>query len=287
MKLYREFTTQDEIDHEYNAVLTVPDLKPYIDHDRKFNTETRNELECILDFRYGPTIDETVDIFPADNPNAPIVVFIHGGYWRSLSSKDFSLIARGLVSNGITVVIPNYSLCPKVSISDITQQMRTFIFWLHHESHRYNGNKEQIFVCGHSAGAQQVGMLISTDWAGRYGLPTNIIKGGIPISGIYDLTPLFYSWLQPTLRLTYETILRQSPFYQIPKIAPPLLVSVGENESIEFKRQSADYLSEWQKNGFHGELEIQLGKNHFTTYRDLNNVDGPFCKSLIKFIKVK
>ncbi|NOX34427.1 MAG: alpha/beta hydrolase [Deltaproteobacteria bacterium] len=285
MNLYRDFTTQEEIDREYNAVLMVPELQPYIDHDAKFSIEARNELECILDERYGPTTNETIDIFPAREPDAPILVFIHGGYWRSLNSKDFSLIARGLVLNGITVAIPNYSLCPKVSISEITQQNCASIAWLYREAHKYNGNQERIFVCGHSAGGQQAAMLASTVWLEEYDLPINVIKGGIPISSIFDLSPLYYSWLQPTLQLTHDTILRQSPFLQVPKIAPPLLISVGENESDEFKRQSADYLSAWLNNGLQGELQIQSGKNHFTTYRDLNNADSSFCKSLIKFIK--
>ncbi len=284
MKLYRDFTTQEEIDREYNAVLMVPDLQPYIDHDTKAGIEARNELECILSERYGPAIDETVDIFPAGKPNAPILIFIHGGYWRSLSSKDFSLIARGPVLNGITVVVINYSLCPKVSISEITRQSRAMVAWLYSEAHRFNGDPERIFVCGHSAGGQQVGMLVSTDWVEEYGLPINIIKGGVPISGIFDLSPLYYSWLQPTIQLTHKTILRQSPLLRIPQIAPPLLISVGENESDEFKRQSTDYLSAWQKNGLQGELLIQPGKNHFTTFHDLNNADSPLCMSLIEFM---
>lgn len=284
MNLYREFNTQEQIDREYNALLMVPDLQPYLDHDAKLNNETIEQLDCILDLRYGPSVDETVDIFPAANPDSPIVIFIHGGYWRSLSSRDFNLVARGLVSNGMMVALPNYSLCPKVSIPEITRQMRGFVVWIYHNALKHNGDKNRIFVCGHSAGAQQVGMLAATSWTKEYDLPMNVLKGGIPISGIFDLSPLYYSWLQPTLQLTYQTILRESPHFQIPKIGPPLLISAGEMESNEFIRQSTDYLSAWQKNGLDAELLIQPDRNHFTTFRDLTFRDSQLCKAVTRFI---
>jgi len=112
MKLYRDFTSQEEIDQEYKVEALVPDMAPYFDLFVGGSEKARRELACVLDVRFGPTLDETVDIFPAKQPGAPILVFIHGGYWHSLSSKEFSLIASGLSAHGVTVVVTNYSLCP-------------------------------------------------------------------------------------------------------------------------------------------------------------------------------
>ncbi len=285
LKLYRNFTSQDEIDQEYNAVLRISDLQPYIEHDENANIEARNELKSILGIQYGPSPDETIDIFPAKNPFAPVFVFIHGGYWQSMNSQDFSMVARGLVSNGFTVAIPNYSLCPSVSISEITIQNRAAIAWIFKEINKYNGNPNQMFVCGHSAGGQQVGMLASTDWKKDYNLPENIIKGGIPISGIFDLSPLYYSWLQPTIQLTHGMVHEQSPLFQIPDNGFPMLVSVGETESPEFKRQSQQYFLAWQKKGFKGTMIIQPDKNHFTAIRDFSIPSGPFTASVLEFMK--
>ena len=283
--LYRNFSTQYEIDHEYNAVTMVDDLQQYINHDHTKNIETRNEVKSILDEQYGPMLDETLDFFPATEPDAPILVFIHGGYWHSMSNKDFSLVAQGLVLNGITVAIPNYSLCPKVTISEITRQNSIAIAWLYKHAKRFNGDPERIFICGHSAGGQQVGIITATNWEGEYGLPNNLIKGSIPISGIYDLTPLYYSWLQPKLQLNHDLINKQSPLFQISENKTPMLISYGENESAEFKRQSEYYFNALIKRGYKAQLHEQKEKNHFMTFRDLNDPDSSFCQLVIEFIK--
>jgi arylformamidase len=284
MKLYRDFTSQEEIDSEYNIENLVPDRLALIERMAAESARTRDELTCSLDVAFGPTRDETMDIFPAAQPGAPVLVFIHGGYWRSFSSRDFSLVARGPVASGFTVVVSNYSLCPRVSIAEITRQSRAVIAWLYREVRRFNGDPERIFVCGHSAGGQQVGMLAATDWSGDYGLPPDVVKGGIPISGIFDLSPLAYSWLQPKLALTHEIIRRESPLLNIPPAGPPLLIVLGENESIEFHRQSAVYLDTWKSNGLKAELLVQPGKNHITAIEDLARSDSLLCQALLRFI---
>lgn len=284
MKLYRDFTSQEEIDSEYNIEELVPDRLERVALMAAESARVREELACTLDVPFGPTRDETMDIFPAAKPEAPILVFIHGGYWRSFDSKDFSLVARGPVANGMTVVVSNYALCPRVSIAEITRQSRAVVAWLHREARPFNGDPGQIFICGHSAGGQQVGMLAATDWEGDYGLPPDVVKGGIPISGIFDLSPLVYSWLQPKLALTHETIRRESPLFNIPPAGPPLQISIGENESLEFHRQSAVYLDTWKSNGLKAELLVQPGKNHISAIEDLARPDSPLCRTLMRFV---
>ena len=285
MALYRNFTSEEQINLEYNAVLAVPDLHKYVDQDIEASHFVRSEFESHLDQAYGSDPDETIDIFPAKDPNSPVLLFIHGGYWRSLSSQDFSFVARGLVESGVTVAMPNYSLCPKVSMTKITQQNRTALIWLYQHAARYNGNRDRIFVCGHSAGGQQAAMLSLTDWAKDYDLPEDVIKGCMPVSGIFDLSPLYHSWLQPSLKLTDATVLSQSPFLQIPQQAPPMLVSVGGDESDEFVRQSADFVTAWGNSAVSVKLDILSGKNHFSVIQDLYNKDSPLCKSMLGFIQ--
>ena len=127
MKLYRDFISQEAIDSEYNIELAVGDMGPYVEWFVGGSARARAELACVLDVPFGPTRDETLDIFPASRPNAPVLLFVHGGYWRMLSSKEFSLVARGPVAHDVTVVISNYSLCPKVSIAEITRQSRATV----------------------------------------------------------------------------------------------------------------------------------------------------------------
>lgn len=284
VKLYRNFKSQEDIDLEYNLNLTVPDLGYWIEWYSRESVITRRKLDCTLDVRFGPTVDETVDIFPAKEQGAPMLVFIHGGYWVVCSSKDYSYVANGLVDRGINVVVTNYSLCPKVSIPEITRQSRAAIAWLYREAPNYDMDPSRIFVAGHSAGGHQVGMLLSTDWQGEYGVPDDVVKGGITISGIFDLHPLKYSYLQPRIMLTHEVILRQSPYLNIPSSGPPILVSFGEEETAEFHRQSTDYLQAWRANGLQGELLVQEGKHHFSAIEDFNDPESTLCKSIIHFI---
>lgn len=284
VRLYRNFSTQDEIDKEYNPSTSVSNADHYIQWYVDESAAVRRELACELDLQFGPTLDETVDIFPARVASAPLLVFIHGGYWRRFSSKEFSLVARGLVAHGIAVAVTNYSLCPKASVSEITRQSRAAITWLYRHAGSFGADPERIFVAGHSAGGHQVGMVVSTDWPGNYGLPADTVKGGIPISGLFDLRPLRYSYIQPTVMLDHESIERQSPHFIIPDVAPPLLVSVGGDESSEFLRQSSDYLAAWRAKGLAGELFVQRGKHHFDVIDGFTDADSLLCKTVVDFI---
>lgn len=285
MKLYRDFETQEAIDAEYDVEQSVPDFMIYAEQFVAESAKARDTLSCKLGVRFGPTLDERLDIFPAADRNAPILVFIHGGYWRLLTSSEFSFVARGLVQRGITVVVTNYSLCPAVTINEITRQSRAALAWLCNTELEFNGDRERIFVSGHSAGGQQTAMLLGTDWVGDYGLPADIISGGIAISGVFDLQPLRYSFVQPKLLLTHDVIQRESPLFHIPAVAPPLLVSVGGEEPGEFRRQSRDYYEAWTNAGLGGEYWEQAGKNHFTAIEGFLDPASELCERIDAFIR--
>jgi len=284
MYLYRHFTSQEEIDLQYNFSLTVSDVASWGDFYARESQKARDQFDCALDVSYGPTIPETVDIFPAKDPGAPLLVYIHGGYWCSRSSKDFDLVANAFVNHGITVAVMNYALCPAVTISEITRQSRALIAWLHKEATNYNADPKRIFVCGHSAGGQQVAMLAATNWAEDYGLSGNVIKGGVAISGIYDLGGLPYSYLQPKLQLTHEVILRESPLLSIPDFGPPVLVSCGAKETAELRRLTTEYYQARHTRGLTGDLLIQKDKMHFSAIEGLNDPDSELCKAMLDFM---
>lgn len=284
MYLYRNFTTQEEIDLQYNFSLTVPDVASWGDFYALESQKARDKYACSLDVSYGPSAPETVDIFPAKNPGALLLVYIHGGYWYSRSSKDFDLVANAFVDHGITVAVMNYALCPEVTLSEITRQSRALIAWLHKEATNYNADPKRIFICGHSAGGQQVAMLAATNWNEDYGIPDDVIKGGIAISGIYDLGGLPYSYLQPKLQLTQEVIVRESPLRAVPDFGPPVLVSCGANETAELRRQTAEYYQARKDKELGGDLLIQKGKMHFSAIDGLNDPSSDLCKAILDFM---
>ena len=214
-KLYRDFTTRAQIDAEYDVEQSVPDFMHYARQYTDGSAAARRTLEARLGLRYGPTLDEYLDVFPASRRYAPILVFLHGGYWRILSARNFSFVASGPVAAGVTVAVVNYSLCPAVTLDEIVRQTRSAIVWLWRHAREHNADPENIHVCGHSAGGQLTAMAALTEWKRDYGLPRTVVKSGIPISGLFDLEPLRHSFLQEDLRLDDGLVARNSPQFHV------------------------------------------------------------------------
>jgi len=281
--LYHTFSTQEEIDQEYNPRFIVENTDEVI---QSFFTESQRVLREYSNrsaVAYGPTPSETLDIFPAEKLYSPIHIFFHGGYWHSLTSRDFAFVAEGLVRNGITAVLVNYALCPSVNIDEIVRQSRAAVAWTYRNADGFGGNPERISVSGHSAGGHLTGMLMSTDWEKNYGLTPNLIKGFLPVSGLFDLKPFPFSWLQPKLLLTSEQVLRNSPVFLKPVYTPHVMVAVGADESDEFQRQSKNYTIFLQKHGVPAEYLSMPGKNHFNIIHDFLGDGGPLCKKIIEW----
>ncbi len=281
--LYHTFSTQEEIDQEYNPRFIVENtdelIKSYFTESQRVLREYSNRSAVA----YGPTPSETLDIFPAEKLYSPIHIFFHGGYWHSLTSRDFAFVAEGLVRNGITAVLVNYALCPSVNIDEIVRQSRAAAAWTYRNAEDFGGNPERISVSGHSAGGHLTGMLLNTDWEKNYGLPSNLIKGFLPVSGLFDLKPFPFSWLQPKLLLTSEQVLRNSPVFLKPVYTPHVMVAVGSDESYEFQRQSKNYTIFLQKHGVPAEYLSMPGKNHFNIIHDFLGDGGPLCKKIIEW----
>ncbi len=281
--LYRTFSTQQEIDQEYNPRLTVENfelnVKSYLTESKRVMKEYSHQSGVA----YGPTKAEILDIFPANRATAPVHIFFHGGYWHSFQSKDFAFVAECLVRNGIAAVIVNYALCPSVKIDEIVRQSRAAVAWTYSNAESFGANPEQITVSGHSAGGHLAGMLMSVSWENDYGLPQDLIKGFLPISGLFDLAPFPFSWLQPKLQLTTDEVLRNSPLLQKPTCSSPVVVSVGEKESNEFQRQSEKYAEYLQNHGINTKYFSVIGKNHFNIIDDFLGDGGTLCEKIIEW----
>ena len=279
--LYRNFATQEELDAQYDLRTRFPEAASLYEAFCGRESEgAREDLAHRLDVPFGPTLAEHVDLYPAGE-GAPVLVYVHGGFWVLRTAREFGFVARGPASRGVATVVTNYALCPAVTIDEEVRQTRAAVAWAYRNARSFGGDPERLHVAGHSAGGHLVAMLLATDWPGDYGLPADFIKSVTAISGLFDLAPFPYTFLQPKVQLAWDQVRRSSPILHLPTSAPPLLVSYGEDETDEFKRQSEDFLAAWKEKDLSGERLILSGKNHFDVVDGFLDAGSPLLTEIL------
>ena len=270
----------------YNNRELVPDHAQYFARWAEDSQKARGTMASHLDLRYGEAPGETLDLFPSRKGDGSCMMFIHGGYWRSLDKRDFSFLAPTFVAGGISLAVVNYDLCPKVSMEEIVRQMLRASRWLWLNAEEYGMDQDRLYVSGHSAGGHLSAMLMAAQWpAFDRQLPKDLWKGGLAISGVYDLRPLIdIDWLNVDLRLDEATALRLSPAFLPPSTRAPVMSCVGADESSEFIRQNA-LLGERWKNVFAGDIPAR-GCHHFSVVDALAEEKGALFQGVRKLMKL-
>lgn len=237
------------LDSMYNNRALVPDYANYFDRWMQDSKAVRSSQLCTLDVAYGNAPGEKLDVFAGAAKDAPVVVFIHGGYWRSLDKSDHSFVAPAFTAQGACVVVVNYDLCPAVTIPEITMQMVRALAWTYRNIAPHGGKPERITVVGHSAGGHLAAMMLACVWkACAADLPADLVKNALSISGLYDLEPLRHAPnVKDSLKLTPAQVRKASPAL-LPAPRKGVLYSVaGGNESAEFLRHNQLIQKAWGK----------------------------------------
>jgi arylformamidase len=259
----------------YNNRALVPDFADHFAHWKNASEQARQSLPAQLDVRYGDGPNETLDIFPAAQANAPVVIFIHGGYWRSLDKSDHSFVAPALRDMGACVVVVNYALCPgtpeqPVTIPDIAVQMAMATAWVWRHIGAHGGDCSNLTVIGHSAGGHLAAMLLACDWkkVGR-DLPTGLVRKTMSISGLFDLEPVRKTpFVQGDLRITPAQVRMASPAKWQRPSKGVLYTVAGGDESAEFLRHNRLIHQAWGPKTV-PVCEALPGLNHFSIVTDL------------------
>lgn len=252
------------LEAQYNNRARVPEHAAYLKRWAEDSAQVRREHACVLDLPYGSGATETLDVFPAAGRDAPVLVYIHGGWWRSLDKSDGSFMAPAFTQAGAMVVVPNYGLCPAVRIEEIAMQMTRALAWVWRHASEHGGDASRIVVAGHSAGGHLAAMLACCRWPEvAADLPPNLLHGALSISGVFDLAPIRRTaFLQADLRLDAGAVRRLSPA-AFPAPAGPMHAVVGGNESDEFLRQNALIRRRWGERAV-PVCEALPGADHFS-----------------------
>jgi arylformamidase len=234
-------------DLEYNPRLRIRDPESYFTRWRQSAREAREHARCQLDLRYGPASAETLDFFPATSDHAPLLIFIHGGYWRGFDKADFSWIAPPYVAAGASVAVINYALLPATPLSAIVAQVRRACAWLYQHSAELKFDAQRLVCSGHSAGGHLTAMMFATDWPALDAqLPARLLAGGVAVSGLFDLVPLTRtSFLGADLGLDEPAARALSPVNHDCRNRAPLLLATGALESAGFHQQASQLAAAW------------------------------------------
>jgi arylformamidase len=259
------------LDRQYNNRERVPE------HPRHFRRWAADSFEAMrgasraLDVRYGGGPNEHLDIFHAKGAErAPVLFFIHGGYWRSLDKRDHAFVAPPFTNEGACVVVPNYALCPAVTIPEIVMQMVKALAWTWSNIGKYGGDPSRITVIGHSAGGQLAAMMLACVWqAYDAKLPQDLVKNAISISGLHDLEAVMQSpYLQQSVNLTPKQVRMASPARLPAPAGGKLYALCGELESEEYHRQNRVIRDAWGAQCV-PVCELLPDRNHFTALEAL------------------
>lgn len=277
---------------QYHNRDRVPDHAEVMGRWAEASALVRSRAPALLDQPYGDGPNERWDVFlpaagspPPPPAGAPVLLFIHGGYWRSLDKADHAFVAPAFTAQGAVVVVVNYALCPSVSIEDICLQMARAVVRAREQAPQWGGDPARLAVVGHSAGGHLAAMLLCCRWKLLdESLPPQLLAGALSISGLYDLEPLRHApFLQDDLQLTAASVARLSPaFFPRPKGAK-LFAAVGLEESDEFLRQNRLIRDVWGPSAV-PVCETVPRCNHFTVLNTLADPDSRLHRLTLRLL---
>lgn len=279
---------RERLDRDYNARASVT-VEAFEAATRGYRQGSEAALGLPgthLNVVYDEVSRQAVDIFNGGaEALRPAFIFIHGGYWRALAKEDSALMATMLARHGVATVAVDYRLAPAVTLAEIVREVRTAIAFLFHNGKKFGIDPNRLYVGGSSAGGHLTGAVLSGGWHDEFNVPEDVIKGALPISGLFHLGPLSQTFVREWITFDPEMIRSLSPAENLPRQGCPIVVAYAEGEPDGFKRQSAAYHQLWNDAGFSSKLVEIKGRNHFDILLDLASDDTELSRLLLALLE--
>jgi arylformamidase len=276
--------TQDALDKAYDQSKWAPNAGEVIARYARDSAAVRKQYVPHTE-RYGTTDAETLDIFaPHGARQLPVMVFMHGGAWRSLGKDDASAAAPTYVDNGCLYVALNFANVPAVRVPDMAAQCRNAMLWVYRNIARFGGDPSRIFVSGHSSGGHLCAVQLTTDWE-SLGAPADLIKGGVTLSGMYELYPVLLSARSSYVKMSPAEVIALSPLRHLDKLDCSVIVVNGDRESPEFLRQGTEFATVLAGMGRLAGRFILPGKNHFEVPETISDAHADLTVAVLDMMK--
>ena len=279
---------QQELDDAYDQSKYAPNIQQVLKRYEVNSEDVRARLGAPKRLAYGATPVEALDLYPARGQNVPIHVFVHGGAWRVGLAKNYAFQAETFVRAGAHFITLDFTnvVETKGDLMPMAEQVRRALAWIHQNAASFAGDASRIHLSGHSSGGHLAGVLLTTDWPKEFGLPKDIIKGGLCCSGIFDLKPARLSARSSYVKFTDEVEHALSPQRHLDQRNCPVIVGYGTYETPEFQRQSRDFAATIKAAGKPVELLVADGYNHFEIAETLANPYGLLGRAALAQMKL-
>jgi arylformamidase len=279
---------QQELDDAYDQSKYAANLAQIVKRYATNSEQVRARLGAPKRLAYGPTPIEGLDLYATRKPNAPVHVFIHGGAWRSGLAKDSAYQAETFVNAGAHYIAVDFNnvVETKGDLAPMADQVRRAVAWIYRNAASFGGDPNRIFVSGHSSGGHLAGVVLVTDWQKDFGLPKDLVKGGLCCSGMFDLKPVRLSARSSYVRFTDEVEHALSSQRRLEHLNCPVIVAYGTLETPEFQRQSRDFAAAVKAAGKPVELLVGEGYNHFEMPETLANPYGLLGRPALEQMKL-
>jgi arylformamidase len=271
---------QAGLDEQYDNQRHVAGARAIIDSYCAVSARARAAFATRLDIPYGPSPRERLDALLPEGYDAPrpINIFVHGGAWRLLSKTENAFPALGLCPAGAIVVVAGFNLATEVPLAQMVTEVRDLVAWVYRQADQFGGDRNRIFLTAHSSGAHLAAMTGATRWTETHGLPDDIVKGAVLVSGVYDLEPVRLTYRNTMLKLDPDTARQLSPIAQMPRPGMKVDIVCASNDTAEFRRQSRALAERWRERGVICSFQECEGRNHYDLILDLADPSAALVK---------